>query len=350
MKIAVHSTPHLHKLNYAPQWISALKKRTITVLECDFRSNETLQKIRQCNGALWHFFHTPFDKISAHKILTAIESCMKVPVFPNFSTRWHFDEKTAQHYLLSSIGAPYIPSWIFWEKGDALAFLDSCEFPLVFKLSVGAGSANIIKLDNKKQAEKTIDTMFDKHLFPYSFNEFAQPAHSHLKSSSKQFVKRITGAFNYLCRNEYPSLNNYYVPERNYVYFQQFLPDNTHDIRITVIGNRAFGFIRQNRPDDFRASGSGLVQHDPKHIPLEAVQAAHDISLKLGFQSMAYDFLKSPDGTFLINEISYAYKSETVEQCPGYWDNSLRWHDGHIKPEDVHIADFIAQIERERLQ
>ncbi|MCP5461995.1 MAG: hypothetical protein H7A34_02285 [bacterium] len=350
MKIAVHTTPHLHKLNYAPQWICALKQKNVSVLECDFHSNGILQKIRQCSGALWHFFHTPFDKISAHKILTAIEYCMKVPVFPNFSSRWHFDEKTAQHYLLSSIEAPYIPSWIFWNKSDALAFLDSCEFPLVFKLSVGAGSANIIKLDTKKQTEKIIDTMFDKHLFPYSFNEFAHPAYSPSKSGIKRFVKRITGALNYLCRNEYPPLNNYYIPERNYVYFQQYLPDNTHDIRITVIGNRAFGFIRRNRPDDFRASGSGLVDHNPKHIPLEVVQAAHDISLKLGFQSMAYDFLKSPGGTFLINEISYAYKSETVEQCPGYWDRSLRWHDGHIKPEDAHIADFIAQIEQGRLQ
>ena len=44
---------------------------------------------------------------------------------------------------------------------------------------------------------------------------------------------------------------------KDYVYFQKFLPNNKYDIRIVVIGDRAFGFIRYNRENDFRASGSG---------------------------------------------------------------------------------------------
>ena len=37
------------------------------------------------------------------------------------------------------------------------------------------------------------------------------------------------------------------------MYFQEFLPGNAFDTRITAIGNRAFGFLRENRPRDFRA-------------------------------------------------------------------------------------------------
>ena len=39
---------------------------------------------------------------------------------------------------------------------------------------------------------------------------------------------------------------------RGYVYFQDFIPDNQFDTRVTVIGNRAFAFIRKVRPGDFR--------------------------------------------------------------------------------------------------
>ena len=54
--------------------------------------------------------------------------------------------------------------------------------------------------------------------------------------------------------------------QRDYLLVQEFLPGNGFDTRITVIGNRAFGFRRFNRPDDFRASGSGRIDWNPAAI------------------------------------------------------------------------------------
>lgn len=68
------------------------------------------------------------------------------------------------------------------------------------------------------------------------------------------------------------------------------MPNNPNDIRITVIGNRAFGYIRYNRPEDFRASGSGNFDVTKENVPIEAVKIAHQLSKQMGFQSMAYDF------------------------------------------------------------
>lgn len=49
---------------------------------------------------------------------------------------------------------------------------------------------------------------------------------------------------------------------KKYVYFQDFIPGNDFDTRVTIIGDRAFGFTRNVRPGDFRASGSGNVGYD----------------------------------------------------------------------------------------
>ena len=71
----------------------------------------------------------------------------------------------------------------------------------------------------------------------------------------------------------------------------KYLPNNTYDTRITIIGERAFGFIRENRYNDFRASGSGKISYDKTAIDLKCVEIAFEISQKLKFQTMAYDFI-----------------------------------------------------------
>ena len=75
--------------------------------------------------------------------------------------------------------------------------------------------------------------------------------------------------------------------QKNYVLFQRFLPDNEFDTRITVIGDRAFGFRRMTRKSDFRASGSGIIDYDIGKIDLRCVDIAFRVSQQLGFQSMA---------------------------------------------------------------
>ena len=128
------------------------------------------------------------------------------------------------------------------------------------------------QLENKQEAQKIVDKMFDKGIFPYTLNEFS------LNSGTfKKFIKRAIDSFWYLFRAEFPKISDHYILEKNYAYFQKYIPAQ-HDIRITVIGNRAFGFLRKNRKNDFRASGSGLIDYDYKKIPIEAVKIAHKIS------------------------------------------------------------------------
>lgn len=83
--------------------------------------------------------------------------------------------------------------------------------------------------------------------------------------------------------------------EKGYVYFQEFLPGNTFDTRIVVIGKRAFGCVRDNRDKDFRASGSGRVDYTVERVDLQLVELALETAKKLQVQSLAVDFLYDLD-------------------------------------------------------
>jgi glutathione synthase/RimK-type ligase-like ATP-grasp enzyme len=344
MRIAVHTDPVNYERSFAPRWIAALLKSDVHVLKVDLRSQESMETLSSCNGVMWHWFHSPDDKQAALKILPALEYGLRIPVFPDMRTCWHYDEKIAQHYLLQTADVPHVASRVFWNYRDAADYIKNCRYPVVFKLSVGAGAANVLKMEDPREAEVFAARMFHDGIFPYSMNEYERQAEVSSLDRLRELGRRSLHALRYTLSGIYPPLKGYYLPQKNYLYLQEFIPGNTYDIRITVIGNRAFGFIRHNRDDDFRASGSGKIDHDPGNIPLEAVKTAHDISGKYRFQSMAYDFLLDENGKPLVNEISYCYVSEAVQACPGYWDRDLHWHAGHIWPEDAHVEDFLKFI------
>lgn len=129
--------------------------------------------------------------------------------------------------------------------------------------------------------------------------------------------------------------------EKNCVLFQKFLPNNEYDTRVTIIGNRAFAFRRFNRKNDFRSSGSGLIDYELNKVDIVFIQLAFNISMKLCFQSMAYDFLWDENHNPALCEISYTYVDEAVYKCPGYWDVDLNWHEGNFWPQYFHLVDLL---------
>lgn len=133
----------------------------------------------------------------------------------------------------------------------------------------------------------------------------------------------------------------FWARHKNYVLFQKFLPSNNCDTRVTVIGNRAFSFRRIVRDNDFRASGSGLIDYDTTKIDPRCLKIALEVSKVMGFQSRAYYFLINEEGEPEFCEISYAYVSSAVHNCPGYWDRELNWHEGHYWPEHLYLMDAL---------
>lgn len=87
--------------------------------------------------------------------------------------------------------------------------------------------------------------------------------------------------------------------EKGYVYFQDFVPDNDFDTRVTVVGDRAFAYTRNVRPGDFRASGSGDIVHSIDKINRKYVEIAFDITRKVSSQGIVLVLCKEHNGSLL---------------------------------------------------
>ena len=335
--------------DYSQKWAEFAVSHGAEVRWLDLLAPDALEQTRGLDGVMWRWTHTPGDKQSARVILYALEHHRGLPAYPNSASAWHFDDKIAQFYLLETLGAPRPLTWVFYEQQRATQWAaTNAPYPLVFKLSAGAGSANVLKVNTPQQAQKLIRLMFQRGVFPYHFYRSQHPKLSgRVKHALRLALTRLSEAARQIIHPGEPvTYPIWWKPEKEYAYFQEFLPGNTFDTRITVIGGRCFGYRRLNRPGDFRASGSGRIEHDPAAIDQRCLHIAADLSRQAGFQSMAYDFLFK-DGQPVISEISYAFVDTIVQQCPGHWlatGNGLEWQAGQMWPEEAQVIDFLHAI------
>ena len=121
------------------------------------------------------------------------------------------------------------------------------------------------------------------------------------------------------------------------------MPDNNSDLRIIVIKEKAFGVRRLVRENDFRASGSGKIEFDKDAIDMRAVAVAFQVNEKLDAQSIAFDFINGRDGAPLVVEISYGFSMLAYDNCPGYWDKNLKWHQGAFNPQEWMIESILSE-------
>ena len=288
-------------------------------------------QLKIITGFIFNLVHLDSEMLIANTILPVIEDHFRITCFPDRATRWHYDNKIQQYFLLRSYNFPVVKSWVFWERSSAIGWLEYAVFPLVFKLKSGAGSANVILIKTKKEAIHLVNRMFSNkgvsfgHI-PHRNNLF------YFRDILKLYRFRRWLAYK-RGRIENEGQNPYWQIHRDYILFQKFLPNNKFDLRVTIIGKKAFSFIRYTRPNDFRASGSGRIDYTLGSIDTRCVRIAFEISKKLKFQCMAYDFIYDEHDSPQIAEISYTFVDTAVRNCPGYFDESLKWHDGHFWPQ-----------------
>ena len=315
----------------------------------DLRVLTDFDEALKCDGVMWHIDMEPAIQSAASSRLTSLEGASGKVVFPNFNTKWHFDNKVSQAYLFRQMSIPTPETNVFWHEDDAMLWVHSQgEFPVVAKLKRGAGSAAVYILRNQREAERYIRRMFSLKGISGETGGAKRSPYRIWRDLARKLVLRLPRPMLQHFLKERPRLREVWPNERGYAYFQEFIPGNDFDTRITVIGNRAFAFRRFNRDGDFRASGSGNIDYSVIDIDLEMVRIAHDLSFKNNLQSMAYDFLTDKEGKPTIVEISYAYQSKAVFDCPGHWDRELNWVDGHVLPEAAHVEDFINEIKKSK--
>ncbi|MFW5983226.1 MAG: hypothetical protein ACOCQ4_01900, partial [bacterium] len=147
VKIAIHYTGL-----FSERWIEYCEQNGIDYKVVNCYETDIISQISECDAFMWHHYQADYrDVLFAKQLLFSLQVAGK-KVFPDFNTTWHFDDKIGQKYLLEAIGAPVVPSYVFYTKREALAWIESTTFPKVFKLRGGAGSENVQLVKNQHEA------------------------------------------------------------------------------------------------------------------------------------------------------------------------------------------------------
>jgi glutathione synthase/RimK-type ligase-like ATP-grasp enzyme len=337
MKIAIQNS----KIGFHPRWIKYCESNNIAYKIVDCYANDIIEQLKDCDALMWQFHHfNPKDNLIAKQILFALEHTGFI-VFPSFKTSWHFDDKIGQKYLFESIDAPLVPSYLFFDRINALHWANQSAFPKVFKLRGGAGSNNVKLIPDVKEAIRIINKAFSKGFPKYD-------AWGSLKERIYKYRKGKVGineVFKGFARLFYkPEYARKSSNEVGYAYFQEFIPNNDSDIRIIVIGNRAFGLKRFVRDGDFRASGSGNFAWRRELFDIRCVKLSFELTEKLQLQVGAFDFVFDENNMPLVVEVSYGFVSQVYDPCEGYWDQNLNWHEGLTRKEDWMVELILNRI------
>ena len=313
-----------------------LEHNNIPYVLLDINKLDFWEQVKKVDLFIYMWKHEDYYKRLAKTILPIIENHLKIKCLPNQDTCWHYDDKIKQYYLLKNHGFPVVDSWVFWDKKEALSWIKYAKFPLVFKLAGGAGSSNVILLKNKNQAISLIKRMFGKGIITSKIPGFGTIRYKYFNpyKEMRHFARKIKN----LIEGKYPS--PFWQINKDYVYFQKFLPNNTYDTRVTTIGNRIYAFRRFVRENDFRASGSDNWSLDRSQIDMNLVKLGYEISKTMNFQVMAYDFIYDENKEPKVVEISYTY-GDYPEFSNGYWDPQLNWHSGSYWTQYLELIDAL---------
>ena len=321
-------------------WAKYLKCAGHKVRWVNAYQSDIVQQLKGCDGFMWRWGHCEGMYRIARRILPIVEDYLKIAAYPNRATCWHYDDKISQAMLFETMSIPTPKTWVFFCAKEAVAWAKDAEYPLVAKLATGAGSSNVKLIEEFNVAKFHIERMFSAWNHEISLKRESFLNDRFIASLRVLWQGRALLDF----RNE--------EPQRGYVYFQEFQKGNAFDTRVTVIGNRAFAFRRWVRNGDFRASGSGQISYDKDEIDIRFVELAFETAGKLAAQSLAMDGFYSNEGTPVIGEISYAYSSWAIRNCPGHWEASaategadVHWVAGQMWPEEAQVTDFVRVLE-----
>jgi hypothetical protein len=287
---------------------------------------------------MWHPLQMDYKAELFFKQFTYSIRYSKKSLFPDFNTLWHFDDKVGQKYLLETIKAPFVNTFVFYNRIDAVNWANSTQFPKVFKLRGGAGSNNVRLIITREEAIKVINKSFGRGFSQYNKFGLLKERILKFKAGRGSFSDVLKG----FVRLFFPTMHSKVIGrDRGYAYFQEFIPNNEFDIRVCVIGDKAYAIKRLTRKNDFRASGSGNIIYNKEDINISCLKLAFEVNKQIQSQSIAFDFVFDSEKNPLIIEISYGFRPSAYYDCPGYWDNNLNWYEGKFNPYGWMIENIL---------
>ena len=338
MKLAIHNSAR----GFHPRWVAWCEANGIEVKRVDCHASDIIAQLQGCDGLMWHHSQMgPADLLAAKGILQALEHT-GFPVFPDWRTGWHFDDKLSQKYLFEALGMPFVPTWVFLDRKSALNWVEETQFPKVFKLRGGAGSVNVRLVRSRAEARKLVRQAFGRGFPNYDAWGSLKERWRKVRLGKAAPMEIAKGIARFLYP---PDFARVLGRDHGYVYFQEFMEGLSCDYRTIVIGDKCLSIKRNTRDNDFRASGSGSLEYDRNIFERSLIEASFQCCDRLEMQCAAMDFVISGGKPHLV-EVSYGFPTGPFAQdCPGYWDRSLDWHVLECDPQGWMVEEFVKTIQ-----
>jgi glutathione synthase/RimK-type ligase-like ATP-grasp enzyme len=190
-------------------------------------------------------------------------------------------------------------------------------YPVIMKAAVGALSRTVKLINNYKEAQKNFDELCPKVLFSYRVHEII-----------RRFRHR-----------------NKYNPEeiiRGKVIIQNFIPNISFDWKVLIYFDKIFILKRNNRPNDFRASGSGLFSYDI-NVNKEILNLAWTTRLKLNVPHLSLDIAMNEKEVFIFEFQVIGFGTKTIENAPFYFEKkNSEWTliESTVDLEEVYVTSL----------
>ena len=177
--------------------------------------------------------------------------------------------------------------------------------PLVVKDSEGASSRGVSLAESYRSLKKRLTKSARSRYYVYEI-------HDYLRSLKHKGYTRES------------------QHRRKHV-LQEFIPGMSNDWKVLVYGDRYYVLRRQNRPGDFRASGSGLFSFDVSVNPI-ILDAAREIKETFNVPNVSIDLAISENKAILIEFQFVYFGTSTLEKSPYYYTvKDSEWKQVHEK-------------------
>ncbi len=200
------------------------------------------------------------------------------------------------------------------------------DFPSVVKGPDGALSKTVIKADDINDVYRFFSSIAPKLEFKHKLREY---------------LRRIRH-------------RNNYDPEelkRGKIIIQDFMPNIKFDWKVLVYNDMLFALKRQNRKNDFRASGSGIYAYSEK-VPENVLDLAWETRKKLDVPHLSLDIAETKDQLIIFEFQAIYFGTKTIENSPfHYVKEEEKWHLKHteVELEEVYVISTISYIKKKFL-
>ena len=277
------------------KWEIACQKKGLQYDIIELTASEWLEKVTAKSYSF--FLLRPSGIISHYKTLYdervyILAKVLKLNVFPSYEECYIYENKRLLSYYLKARKIPHPKTDIFYNKQEALDFVNKSVFPLVGKTAIGASGSGVKIIKSKEDAFSYIKKAFSSKGIKRRFGPNRVTG-----SPAKWTTKAIKDPL-YFWRKIKSYMYAHKYGQRDFVLFQEYIP---HDFewRAVKIGDSYFAH-KKIKTGEMASGSKGIEYVNP---PVSILNFTKELCEPNNFNCMAIDLFEDKKEGYLVNEL-----------------------------------------------